>query len=74
MTERQTGAVTLPAEGYVRLRTILAVFPVSSSTWWRGCKSGIYPAPKKLGPRTTVWNVADIRKLIESTSTESTSS
>lgn len=63
----------LPESGFLRLpqiigdakRGIPAVIPVSKSAWWAGCKSGKYPKPKKIGPRTTVWNVADIRALIE---------
>lgn len=57
-------AAPLPAEGYARLPQILAAIPVSKSTWWNGCKSGKYPKPVKLGPRTTVWRVEDIRALI----------
>lgn len=60
-----TNAV-LPPTGLVRLPTILAVFPVSKSTWWAGVKCGKYPASVKLGPRTTAWRVQDILKLIES--------
>lgn len=33
---------SLPDEGYVRLPQVLAVIPVSKSTWWAGCKSGRY--------------------------------
>lgn len=63
----------LPESGFLRLpqiigdtkRGIPAVIPVSKSTWWEGCKTGKFPKPIKLGPRTTVWNVADIRGLIE---------
>lgn len=63
----------LPESGFLRLpqiigdpkRGIPAVIPVSKSAWWAGCKSGKYPKPKKIGARTTVWNVADIRALIE---------
>lgn len=63
----------LPASGFLRLpqiigdkkRGIPAVIPVCKSTWWKGCKSGKYPNPVKLGPRTTVWRVSDIRALIE---------
>ena len=51
-------------EGYVRLPQVLAAIPISKSSWWAGCKSGRYPAPVKLGPRTTVWKVSDIRALI----------
>lgn len=57
-------AVTLPAEGYARLPQVLAAFPVSRSTWWAGVKSGKFPKPVKLGPRTTAWRVSDIRALI----------
>lgn len=54
----------LPAEGYVRLSQILAVIPVSKSSWWAGVRSGRYPQPVKLGPRTTAWPVAGIRNLL----------
>ena len=59
---------SIPDEGFVRLSTILAPggpIPVSKSTWWAGVKSGRFPKPVKLGPRTTAWNVKDIRSLID---------
>ena len=55
----------LPSEGFVRLSQVLAVIPISKSSWWAGCKSGRYPPPIKLGLRTTVWRVSDIRALCE---------
>ena len=55
----------LPVEGFVRLPQILAVFPVSRSSWWAGVKSGRFPPPVKLGPRVTAWDAADIRALFE---------
>ncbi len=61
----------LPAEGFLRLKQIIgskgtpAIIPVSRSTWWAGVKEGRFPKPTKLGKRTTAWNVADIRRLIE---------
>jgi prophage regulatory protein len=57
-----------PQSGFVRLPSILAPngpIPVSRSTWWAGVKSGRFPKPVKLGPRTTVWRVEDIRDLID---------
>lgn len=45
--------------------------PVSKSTWWAGVKSGRFPPPRKLGPRTTVWLGADLLKVIESASVSS---
>lgn len=64
----------LPETGFLRLPQIIGnpkasppippIIPVSKSAWWEGCKTGRYPKPVKLGPRTTAWNVADIRALI----------
>lgn len=61
-------AIRLPVEGFVRLPTILEIFPVGRSTWWAGVKSGRYPAPVKLGDRITAWPVESIRGLLESMS------
>ena len=57
-----------PKTGLVRLSQILAPrgpIPVSRSSWWQGVKEGRFPQPQKLGPRTTVWKVEDIRALFE---------
>lgn len=54
----------IPAEGFVRLPTILAHIPVKKSTWWAGVRSGRFPQPVKLSPRVTVWKVEDVRALI----------
>ena len=54
----------IPEVGFIRLPTILKLIPVSKSTWWEGIKTGRFPKPIKLGPRTTVWSVESIRALI----------
>lgn len=62
-----------PQTGLVRLSQILAPggpIPVSKSTWWKGVKDGRFPNPIKLGPRTTVWKVEDIRALFEGQANE----
>lgn len=66
---------TLPETGFLRLRQILGdpnatppippIIPVRKTAWWSGIKSGRFPQPVKLGPRTTAWRVEDIRRLIE---------
>jgi len=56
---------TIPQTGFVKIPQILAVIPVSRSTWWAGVKSGRFPAPKKLGANTTVWKAEDIHALIK---------
>lgn len=57
-----------PSTGLVRLSAILAPdgpIPVSRSSWFAGVKAGRFPAPVKLGPRTTCWRAEDIHALIE---------
>jgi predicted DNA-binding transcriptional regulator AlpA len=55
---------TIPEAGFVRIRQVLAVYPIGRSTWWAGVKSGRFPRPVKLGPRTTAWRVEEIRGLL----------
>lgn len=57
--------VMLPETGFVRLPTVLAVVPVSRSTYYAGMKSGRFPKPTKISERCSAWRVEDIRKLIE---------
>jgi prophage regulatory protein len=65
----------LPQTGFLRLKQIIgdkktdtpALIPISRSSWWQGIRKGIYPKGVKLGPRTTAWNVEDIRALIVTT-------
>lgn len=66
---------SIPPTGFVRLKGIIgdhtsnpptpAIIPVGKTAWWNGVKSGKYPKPVKLGPRTTAWRVEDIRALIQ---------
>ncbi len=50
----------------LRINQVLALVPVGRSSWWEGCRTGRYPKPIKLGPRTTVWRAEDIAVFIES--------
>lgn len=54
----------LPQEGFVRLPQVLHVLGIGKTSFWAGIKTGRFPSPVKLGPRTTVWKVKDIRELI----------
>jgi prophage regulatory protein len=66
----------LPETGFLRLPQIIGndhaeppippIIPVKKSCWWAGVKSGRFPQPVKLGPRTTAWRVEDIRALVAS--------
>ena len=54
----------LPPEGFVRLPVVLRVLGVGKTAFYMGIRDGKYPAPVKLGPRTSAWRVEDIRALI----------
>ncbi len=54
-----------PTSGFLRLPQVLAIIPVGKSSWWAGCKTGRYPKPVKLGPRTTAWKAEDIAALVK---------
>lgn len=56
---------TLPATGFVRLAIVLALVPMSKSSWFAGVKNKTLPAPIKLGPRMSAYRVEDIKALIE---------
>lgn len=64
--------LTIPETGYLRIRQIVGdqargipgIVPIARSSWWAGVKSGKFPKPVKLGPKTTVWRAEDIRALI----------
>ena len=60
----------ISSNALLRLPQVLALIPVSRSAWWAGCKSGRYPKPVKLGPRTTAWRAADIAALLEKLTAE----
>lgn len=63
----------LPETGYLRIVQIVGdpkngvpgIVPIGKSSWWAGVREGKFPAPVKLGPRTTAWRVEDIRALVE---------
>jgi len=44
---------------------IAPILPVSRSSWWSGVRSGRYPQPVKLGPRTTAWRGHEIQKILD---------
>jgi len=57
------------AKQFLRLKQIIGTrdcpgrVPISKSSWWAGIKNGRFPRPIKLGPKTTVWDEADIDAL-----------
>ncbi len=56
---------TLTENTLLRLPQVLALIPISKSAWWAGCKSGRFPKPVKIGPRTSAWRGSDILAVLE---------
>jgi predicted DNA-binding transcriptional regulator AlpA len=50
----------MPNSAYIRLPVIMSLYGVSAATIWRMCKAGKL-LPHKLTPRTTAWNVGQVR-------------
>ena len=49
----------------LRLPQVLALIPISKSSWWKWVRDGKAPQPIHLGNRCTCWRYADIIALIE---------
>jgi predicted DNA-binding transcriptional regulator AlpA len=49
----------------IRLKDVLSLIPVSSSTWWEGVRTGKFPKSVKVSPNITAWNLKDILQLID---------
>jgi predicted DNA-binding transcriptional regulator AlpA len=64
-TRRTVMSLNITEESLLRLPEVLAIFPISKSAWWAGCKSGRYPRPVKIGARTSAWRGSDIIALRE---------
>ncbi len=52
----------LPDAAHVRLPVVAALHGIGPATVWRWVKSGRLPAPIKLGPNTTAWQVGALRR------------
>ena len=51
----------LPNTANVRQPVVQALYACSSASVWRGVNAGRIPKPRKLSPRTTCWNVGELR-------------
>jgi predicted DNA-binding transcriptional regulator AlpA len=52
-------------ESFLRLPQVLALIPVSRSTFLAGVRSGKYPKPARLSVRCVAWKRSDVDALIQ---------
>ena len=57
----------LPDSGYVRAPVVAGLFGCSENTVWRRSKTGDLPAPVRLSPGVTGWNVGALRRRLAGT-------
>ena len=62
MTLTTKDAATTPL---LRLPDVLAMFPISRSSWYEGVRTGRYPPPVKRGARAVAWRRVDLEALLE---------
>lgn len=51
----------LPDNAFVDIKVVCAVTARSPASTWRDVKAGRLPAPHKIGPRSTRWQVGELR-------------
>lgn len=51
--------------GFMKIKTVLRLIPVSKSTWYTGIKSGKYPAQIHPSAGSSAWIASDIQALIQ---------
>lgn len=69
--QKVAAAEHLAQNAFLRLPQVLALVPVSRSTWWSRVRAGDFPTPVKIGPRMTAWRACDIAALLERLATKS---
>lgn len=60
-----SSAPSLPTTGFLRLNEVLRFIPVKRTRWYKGVKSGEFPAPIAYSPRVKLYRAEDIHSLIE---------
>lgn len=52
---------SLPADGLIRLETVLLLTGLKRSTLYHLIQQGAFPKQIRIGPRATAWRVGDLR-------------
>ena len=60
----QASGIDISGDGYLRLKDVLSVYPVSRASWYVGVADGLYPPSVPLGKRAVGWTRESIRNLI----------
>ena len=62
--------IDLDQPGFLRLKEVLTILPISRAAWYSGIQSGRYPPSVSLGGRRSVgWSTSSIKMLIDQLTT-----
>lgn len=56
---------SLPYSALVRLPVVLAITSCTAPTIYRWIKAGLFPAPIKMGPSASAWEVGELREWLD---------
>lgn len=65
MTIQKLAPPKIPECGFIRLKQVLEIIPVSKSSWYDGVRRGLYPRGVQISDRVTAWSRSDIQALID---------
>lgn len=65
MAKNKSIAPAPDLDGYLRVRQILALIPVSKSQIYAWVTAGVLPPATKISPKIAAWKVSTINALIE---------
>lgn len=52
--------------GFLKLKEVLKIIPVSRSSWYAGIEAGLYPKPLKLlMGHASGWSIKSIKELVK---------
>jgi prophage regulatory protein len=49
----------------LRLKDVLAIYPISRTSFYDGMKMGLYPKPLRLGKKTVAWRAQEMEAAID---------
>lgn len=62
---QQPSTQLVAIDGFLRIRDVLRLIPVSRSTWYAGIEAGRFPRQVRILGNVVAWRVSDIQALIE---------
>jgi predicted DNA-binding transcriptional regulator AlpA len=61
---RQHDNAATPTPRFLRARRLAQMLDVSIATIWRWTAAGRLPAPRRLGPNTVAWDIAEVEQAL----------